>query len=421
MLLPFGSTGVMFMNRRLLFATTLLLSGFSLTGCELYDPRLVDLGETPDCGVPGAVPCKPDADTSSPDDMMMADFVLTDVTLNQTVGAIWRDIGLNLDAFDTQAPDFIGDCTPVSPSPDGNNGVDNQFGGTLWGIIQARLPTLECEINAAHSNGHGSLIISLTEWNGTANDADVTISILPALDMTSDSIVAADCNSVTMSGDGDMGIIEMHDLYNGDPGTLRPPPNMDGNDYACTNPNGRTNGNPTDLVDVRDTNAYVKDGVMVFSLTAGSDFVLYADRSSVQIRLNQGYMIMPMSEDFLTITDGFAAGRFPLTSLSKVGPEIGICDPAVLADSYEAFVDVLSSFDPDADGTNDCDALSVGVAFDAVRTTVAGSAPTAVEPFFLCTGMGGPTSVEKIEWPVQECCSSFSDIGDAMDCNAYYP
>lgn len=380
----------------------------------------VMVGNDLDAGVPpGELPPRPDDGTSAASDAMEMSFALGDIVLDQNVGAAWRAIGLDLDGFDSMEPDFLGDCASLSYPADGHGGVDNQFGSTLWPLISGMLPSLECEVNAAHASGHGTLLVNVSEWNGESNDAQVRISFLPSLDATSDALVESDCDDVVKLGDSAAnGDIESHELHTGDGMTLRPPPNMDGNDSFCANAAGRLNGDDTSPPLVEDADAYVSNGTIVFRLSPGSDFILFSGRSSCPIRLNQGAMVMPMSADFRTIENGFVAGRFPLSSLSQVGPQIGVCDPSALADTYETFVDVLASFDENADGSSACNALSVGVGFSGVRANVVGTSPMAVEPFFACDGVG-PLDSLVVEYPIEACCSALPG-SDALACFSHW-
>lgn len=400
-------------------------------GCGVGEEPPVDVPRTcentdlakesrPNCGFPGALPCAPGADTTDDSDEETMHFLLLDLRMNQVAGGDWRDIGLDLDSLDTQAPDFFGDCSPITPTADGTGGIDNSFGSYLAAALLEHVPTFDCELNEAHRRGHGSLVVSVSRWNGMSDDAQVTVDLSRSLDATSDPITESDCANIAKIGDAMAGEIEFHELYDSDPLVLRAPPNLDGHDRVCTNPNSRVDDEPAGAFEITDRHAYISCGVLVMSPIAGSRIELSGHRSSFRLLLNSGHVVMPMSPDFQTIEGGVLSGRSPVTSLAKTGPDIGFCDPSVFVDQVEQAADILYSFDPDADGTAPCDAVSVGIGFDGVRANVVGSASAAVEPFFLCSGMGGPTSVPRIDWPVEACCNSFTDLGSAMDCNSHY-
>lgn len=397
-----------------------------VTGCEVYEPNCLSCPPPPlpDCGsLTGQVPCRPPSDPSHIEEWQTMSFALTDIQLDPSVDAGWWDIGLDLDGHDSQAPDFLGDCTPLPEVADGTNGIDNAFGGEFWPVVRSFVPSFECELHASHAMGQGTLLVQMTEWNGLPDDDQVRVELLPALDGTSDVIAASDCDAITQVGDSSMNDeLETHELHDGDPGALRPPPLMDGHDYFCVNADGRTNGDASAPALLEDHDAYVAGGTIVARLSAGSEITLRTLRSSFAIRLNQGTLLLPLSLDYRTIEGGTLAGRFPLTALSQVGPELGICDPAVLSlgggESYPLGIDILSNSDPNASGESDCDAMSVGVRFDGVRANIVGTSPSAVRPFYACDGVG-PFGTPFVTYPVEACCASLP-VSEVLDCDAHH-
>jgi len=380
------------MNGRFLLCYV-VLSGIFLTGCTVYDPKLIERSAST-----GTPPPRPPESTSDDLDTGVRSFAFRDVVINQ--GSDWRHIGFNLDGWDSQASnDFRGDCTAEDNYADGDNGIDNQFGDRLWTSIQAFLPTLECEVNEAFASGHGTLIMRLEKWNGTPDDARITVSIAPAIDGSSDAIT--DCDA--LAGE------EVQYM-----GTDAADPAWDGTDKYCINPYGIVD--VTGTARVIDENAYIVDGQVIMSLRSGAIFQLLSGRSSVGIKLDQGVISAQLNGTFDTIEFGFASGRFAIDDLVDVGPSIGVCDQSTLLPIYTQVADVLATQDLGADGTQPCNGISIGVAFGGRQAEWVDVSATEILPKEACD----PAIQAAYPWPVQACCLDFTSGADQANCTNYW-
>ncbi len=117
-------------------AVVVVLSA-AASGCVVYDPALVT-ASTGCCG--RQAPARPTMeDTSLPD---VVSFGLRDVVLDQ--GAMWREFGYDLDCRNTTASDPLRECNPGGAvPPDGVDGIDNQFGASLYPLVESVVPGLE--------------------------------------------------------------------------------------------------------------------------------------------------------------------------------------------------------------------------------------------------------------------------------------
>lgn len=372
----------------------------------------VEVGRDIDAGVDiGELPARPDAATSSASDAMELVFALRDLHLLQSAGAEWSSVGLDLDGFDTNEPDSRGDCAGIANTGDGIDGIDNQLGGTLWPIIEARLPTLDCEFEAAMAEGYGTLILVVENYNGDRDDAEVTISMTRSVDGTSG---VADCARF------ESGERVLLDGPAGSGASPAPAPDWIGApDEFCTNPNDFVG--PEGAPILRDVNGYISNGRLVMSMAPGGDIPLQTHRQTVRIKLNQAHLLATLSEDLSSVTDGVIAGRWALTTITQDIVYTGICDPSVLVDTFTAFADILSSPEVEPTGDLHCDALSVGIPFIGQAAVLAGRAPEeSGVPDVLNCDASGPTAVLIEPWPTQTCCAAFDDLSDIAGCESYW-
>ncbi len=349
--------------------------------CSLYDPSLAETGG----GGLGDIPRPPPPETSSPDDDQTIVFAMRDLVLDQSTEenpSLWRTIGLDLDQVNTVLTDANTqyECTPADGTPpnDGEDGIDNVLGQLLWRVIVTALDTLSCEIELSHNAGHGTMLIRVDDWNGESDDAQVTVSIAPAVDGT--------------SYPGDLGDLTWNGFSLEVDGADAPPPAWLRTDSFFLNPRAFNGSNEADL---RDVNAYVVNDTIVVTLQANAIFELLTDARSVPILMSQGYILAHMDEARENIDRGILAGRYPLDELGEVGNSIGICseDQDDFNDVYATLGDVLETPRPPGVAPNPnaaCTALSMGVGFQATRATWAGLAPMEQPPAIWCDTRPAP-------------------------------
>lgn len=359
----------------------------SLGGCKVYDPSLVDTGPiVQECtaGSPGCIPSPPPASTSSSTDAVDMTFALRDVLLTQT-DPVWRSIGFNLDGIKTPTNTSPNGCLvpsdqdgggPSSTYPiDGLEGIDNQFGAALaTTLLPAVDEHLQNDLCCMQSYGRGTILLRIRDWNGTDNDAKVTISLTTALDGTADD--PASLTFMTGANNG---------YYNG-ASPASAPSWIPDTDTWYMNTSDVSSGDPDKPRHV-DLNAFVRDGYFVMHMDLTQPVKLFLGHNNgIAIGLRYGTMIGHISTNRHLIDSGWIGGRMGSTELidasyrllagqlySEVALGTGTATTndacgviaGQVAPLLTMFGDVL------ADGTNDpstqCNALSAGVAYHGVR------------------------------------------------------
>lgn len=371
--------------------TLLALAG----GCDAYDEALLD-----GAGGPGRLPPRPAPSTEdggAQDQELI--YALHDVVLNQTDTSLpaeepqpWSTIGLNLDGRNTRSdadPDQL--CQRPNNNGafsriDGQNGIDNVLGSTLWPNIGqfvgggAGAAAFETQMNEGFDAGRGTIILRIRNWNGTANDDSIEVWLFPSAAGTTTPE-----NEVEFTPGTNAPVLV------GSPGTAAAPPAWDGG--AITGWYGdRASFSDSGAVDpsmpiVRDLNGYITNGTLVMAMAPDDTLALrVAEFASVQVRLSGANIVARLSDDFSTIDSGFIAGRFSLDNLFAVGGSVGLCDnlQAQVGELFNKMADVLA--DPTQAGGPSaiCDAVSVGVAFTGVRGEYRGVAPEPLCMPHLC-------------------------------------
>ncbi|MCA9530764.1 MAG: hypothetical protein KC543_11560 [Myxococcales bacterium] len=349
---------------RLATAIVFVLACSAFIGCSVYDPGLIKDEGNGGRKINGGLPPRPNVPDDGTD-TGTASFAITNIIVDQKDA--WKNVGLNLDGFDTTETNPVGECKPPDQSQgvplDGDNGIDNQIGQKLLVLVNALIPGFQVHLNDAHKRGEGTILWEISEWNGTANDSKVRITIYVAADGTSlpaDEVHWDDATRQLLQNSDDM---------------PAPPP-----DYSS--PSGRrtffvrasnftTGGSPTPFL--LDTNGYVSDGTMVFRYPSGKTLIINEGEGSLNLRLSEGFLLAKFAPDFKSISSGFLAGRFPVTDLLEAGGSIGICGCArcVIEDNVYTLADVLSAESSyDGTGNQDCDALSIGIPYDGVAADI---------------------------------------------------
>jgi hypothetical protein len=365
----------------------------ALVGCDAYKEGHLDRA-----GGPGRLPERP-APTSSEggNDEQELVYALHDVVLNQTDGdpAAWETIGLNLDDRNTRTdadPNQLckrPDNSGAYPRIDGVNGIDNMLGSTLWPNIggfvggSTGAEVFEQQMNAGFESGKGTIILRLFGWNGTANDDNVEVWLFPA---------AAGTTSPASAVEFKVGTNDL--VLTASPTTPAAAPSWDGSAMSGWYGNKASFADPTAptpmMPIIRDLNGYISNGVFVMKIAPDDILALrVADFASVAVQLSGAYIVARLSDDFSTVESGFIAGRFSLDNLFAVGGSVGICGTLrqQVSTLFDKMADVLA--DPTQAGGPSavCDAVSVGVAFRAVRGEYRGIAPEALCMPDLCGGI----------------------------------
>jgi len=352
------------------------ISGALVGGCIVYDPKLVerDSGGGMDAGVdapsPGGSRQPPPRPTDPDDGVDVGEVVfgLRQVVLDQSSGDAWRTIGYDLDNRYTLSPGFDTECTPpagVSPPQDGNEAIDNVFGGALYPLVELTVPGLEATARAAQEEGFGLPVIRVEGWNGMPNDSRIRTVITTSVFTTSAQGAGPDMPPI-------VDIRSPRDIQIG--GAPAPLPEWDGDDWSWVRTDSYVGGDLSRPL-ISDDNAYVRDGVMVTRLPAGIDILFPAMDVGVLVRLTDAIATGVLDEDgnLGTIT---VAGRWSIVDLLNTAENVGICRGTaqynILQGQLDRIADLRRQPPEPGDPVLDCDALSLGVTFVGTRMRVAG-------------------------------------------------
>jgi hypothetical protein len=253
---------------------------------------------------------------------------------------------------------------------DGNDGIDNVFGSDLYPLVESAVPGLEGLAQDAQLDGRGNPVLYVRGWNGTRNDPRIDIAIMPAVFLTS-----ADGPSPTEPPDVTIVSPTEYTLAGGG---MVPPPAFDGMDWAWVRDDAFLGGDFEQPL-IRDDNAYVADGVFVARLPDRIDIIFPTDEAGVLIRLTGAIATAPLSADGLSLDPLTVGGRWSTTDLLATAENIGVCrsDPRypVLSNAIARLADVRSMAPDPPDPTLACNAVSIGVTFQATRIRVADVTP----------------------------------------------
>lgn len=371
------------------------LIAVALMGCSVFDPSLVedlerdagrdafvvdtssdtgaadvfDAGEDSGTLVFPTAPLRPPASTEGPDvDERL--YALRDALLNQD-GDQWRTIGFDLDGLHTEAPEYDIECRPPDmesePEVDGEGGIDNAFSHRLFPLLQLALPGLERSVRESQTAGIGALLLRVTGFNGTADDPRVDVSFMQSAAGTSSG------DAVSFSG---------FDLVNEVGGALALPPSWDGMDRWWARDDGFFSGDENQPL-IRDNNAYVSDGRLVMRLPERAQFLFITGTEvGARVRLTDATLMVDLreGESFGRVV---MAGRWSILDLLDTGENIGICMGSTQREIVDSqllvIADVRSTAGSGGEGV-ECDAISIGVTFQAVPGAWAGLGPSMPLP-----------------------------------------
>ena len=380
----------------LLLAPLLAVSGIS--ACSPFDESLLpsaSTGEQIGCTAgSNRPPPRPAPSATADAGVEGEDFwvALKDVLLDQGNDA-WATIGYNVDSRCTDANNAAEttECTPVpgrAHEVDGNLGTDNSFGHNLFPLLDLAFPGLDETAIEAEERGLGAVLIRIRGWNREPNDSNVQIIV-------TQSVFGTPSNA---GAEPDIMVIGSEAFLN-DGVTPAPEPIWDGTDYFW----GRddTFGVPSAIgmgVDaatplVADNNAYVSNGVLVATIPDGTEVLLVGDGLGTRVKLSGMIAsanlvdLMINNEPSTTVT---ISGRWGFNDLLRTAETVGVCPGStqfrLLQTQVQAITDVLLDPDPQNLGTM-CDAVSIGITFEAFRANFGGIAegqdlpnPCAVTP-----------------------------------------
>ena len=244
---------------------------------------------------------------------------------------------------------------PNLPCDPTDSGIDNVASDLFFFFSKATKTSLdESGLRLGLDRGKFSVLFRLAGWNGEPDDPDVSLQVLNAFD----------ANPGTDAG-----------------------ARFDGNDQWIVDTASLVSGIPVQPV----TKAYVAGGKLVAEMptltfkaripTVGDKWLL------IRVVLRDVHLTATIAKKgaSFTLSDGELGGRSPSAELFTLAMYLGACPGGVAFDSMKPILCDARDLpiDPAKDGRDfPCDAISVGVAFEASPAAVApGDAGTPDDPF----------------------------------------
>lgn len=306
-------------------------------------------------------------------------FALRGIELG--TGLRWIELGYDLDGRCTEPWSTDVECAvdpEVGAIPDAIGGVDNTFGSRLIPLLSLAAPDLEPEVAAHFTSGEEGVLVRVEGWNGEPNDPRVAVAVLHA-----------------PRGGGPGSDLD---------GGVRRPLALDGGDvWLAAADSLRGEGLSRPLVEDRE--GYVADGTIVgrfaeglaLRFTVGTERVRFDAGADPRVDGGRAALVMTLrlrgailtarpSADGLALQDGILAGRWAMSDVLAMLPDLAVCDtsggPFRLAErEFRHALDLVASGRTDADRA--CDALSVGIGMEAVAASVVGVTESPA-PFDFC-------------------------------------
>ncbi|MEZ4223702.1 MAG: hypothetical protein R3B13_22330 [Polyangiaceae bacterium] len=277
----------------------------------------------------------------------------------------WESFGYNLDnLFSTKTGSNhckLPANTPPSNKVDGKDGIDNSFGKNILAILKTFIPAPSDEVNQNILDGGFTIMLRLDNLDSEANQTGITAS-----------------------------------LYGG--ADLGGPPNWDGNDMWPVFPELLNNGDINDPK-VKFPNSYVSGGTWVSGSKGTVDLSVSVGGKGISLVITNAVITMDITGTgtSASATNGVISGVIKTTQLtSEIEKIAGDLTSGQLCPGNPtlegALVSIRQASDIMSDGTNgdsakECDAISVGIGFEASAVQLGAVAPPA-------TGGGGDPCVD---------------------------
>jgi hypothetical protein len=350
---------------------TLLLFLASSLGCRAFDEGLLDGGGTTDAPSSGCPlhkpPPRPTTEDSTSIDTLL--YAIKDVLLEQE--GIWGIHGYDLD--DRCSTESNGDveCRAPSSAPpevDGFGGTDNALGHNVLPLVLSVMPTLQAHARQGLSQGLGTILLRVEEWNGTSNDPRVVATFMQAKFGAAEPFP----DPIETVSVQDFGLVIN--------GMTWPVPDWDGGDVFWARPDNFLGGDLSRPL-IMDDNAYVANDTLVMRLPDRFPFALSGDETGVEFALTDVTFTVELDGDHRRVRDAVIAGRYPVTDILLNADIMGICPGTSDYMTFERLLDLAADIRtvPGSGGPSaTCDAVSMGLTFETgIVATLAG----ALEPF----------------------------------------
>lgn len=333
-------------------------------------------GGTQDPQEPGAQPPEKPADNPAAGTevtvLALSELFVGDSDRNFTPDSqAWKTFGFNLDGY-ISTKNGLNHCKPVegaiksSVQTDGDDGIDNSFGANLIPIIGALADAPSQQITDSLQGGDFTIMIKLDNLEDPASKANQT------------GIAAA--------------------LYGG--ASLGAAPAWDGSDMWPVLPELLNNGDINDPK-VKFPASYLNGGTWVSGGKGTLDLTISISGFELSLQIVNAQIAMDVTGvgTGAAATNGTIAGLINteqlITELKKIagGFDASLCE----SNTFESIaMQIRQASDIMADGTNGdpsktCDAISIGLGFNAKAVQLGAVAPPAEPPDDPCVDGGSGT------------------------------
>lgn len=223
-------------------------------------------------------------------------------------------------------------------------------------------PNLQDYAARVQREGMAVLLITVTGWNGTANDPSVRVDL-------SQSVYGAPGNGGTTAPNPNLG------SWVPGTSTTTPPvlPVWNGDDWFWARRDSYINNDQGTPV-IYDDTAYVTNNQLVAHLPPGARLTFVGPTLGIEIALTQGTAVATFSEDRQT-AEVIIGGRWSKTDLLLTAKSVNVCPGSATYTLINSALDNIADVraNPTEDGMDlPCNAVSFGVRLNAFRGHIAG-------------------------------------------------
>ena len=278
----------------------------------------------------------------------------------------WKKFGYNLDGKKSTADSTdlckpLGNAPAATVYPDGNDGIDNSFGKLLIPTIHALSPFPTTGVNTSIAEGSFTLMVKIDKLGKSANYSNLAAALY---------------------GGADLGM----------------PPAWDGNDEWPVLPELLKDPNDINSSLVPFKSSYVAEQTWVSGNPATLSLTIGISGNPFTLTISNAVITMELDPDRAGAANGIIAGVLEVEPLiSQLREVAGSISPDLCNDSstFDSFADqIRQNADIMADGSQDpsksCEAISIGIGFEAKAVKlgpIAAKAEPGPDP--CAGGMGG--------------------------------
>lgn len=321
------------------------------------------------CNLPPTDPGTPQANGTTPTVLAISKLYLGDVNAQgQPDPNAWKTLGYNLDNL-VSTPGAKNHCTPQAGAnvadveTDGVGGIDNSFGENLMPLIASLASDPDASVNSSISNGSFTVMVKMDNVDSQATQSGVNAA-----------------------------------LYGG--ANLGSPPKWDGTDQWPVVPE-LLGGNPPSENDplVTFPKSFVVNNTWVSGSQGKLSLSLSVQGYSLTLDIVKAVITMNLSPDRKSATGGIIAGVINTDSLvSELRKIAGSFDKSLcsgstfdsIAQQIKAASDIMDD-GSNGDPSKTCNAISIGLGFDAKAVQLGPVAPAAKPTADPCADAGTGT------------------------------